>query len=249
MQKSVVFALNLETSVGPIKGDLSFTDCLIDLSEIVPTAMALTDTLVEKAIAREERNGKSVSCGAGCGTCCRQLVMISIPEALFLVETISELEESQKNTLLHRFDAIQTKVEEWGLLDEIISPTYCTQNHNFPITKQYFHLDIPCPFLVNESCSIHENRPTVCRDYNVTSPKEMCKDPYAHDIKKLPTPLALTATLSKTTAVVSGKKMKMVPLSLLPYWSQNQEQEEKKRYRSVDVFTTFFNVFKESLNT
>lgn len=250
MEKPVVFSINLETSVGPIKGDLSFNDCLIDLEELVPIAIHLADTLVEKAVARERENGRKVSCGAGCGACCRQLVMISIPEALFLFKTIDNLGEDKQSALLQRFDTIKTTVEELGLLGEVMSPTFSRKKQNFPITEKYFQLNLPCPFLIDESCSIHTNRPTVCRDYNVTSAKEMCKAPYVSEIEKVPTPLAITATLSKTTAVVTGQKMEMIPLSLLLYWSQTQKQkEEKKQYRSIDLFTTFFNSFKENLGS
>lgn len=248
MEKPVVFSLNLETAVGPLTGDLTFNDCLIDLSEIVPIAINIADTLVEKAIAREEARGKTVRCGAGCGACCRQLVMISIPEALFLLETIDTLEKDERDTLLQRFAAIQATVEELGLLQEIMSPSFCRKKQHFPITEKYFHLDIPCPFLVNESCTIHESRPTVCRDYNVTSAKEMCSAPYTNKIEKVPAPLAITATLSKTTAALTGRRMELIPLSLVHYWSQSQKQEERQQYRSVDLFTTFFNVFKENLS-
>jgi Fe-S-cluster containining protein len=36
---------------------------------------------------------------------------------------------------------------------------------------------MPCPFLEDESCSIHPDRPLVCREYLVTSPAELCAGP------------------------------------------------------------------------
>ena len=42
------------------------------------------------------------------------------------------------------------------------------------LAYRYFDLGIPCPFLEDESCSIHEDRPLRCREYLVTSPAAMC---------------------------------------------------------------------------
>lgn len=43
--------------------------------------------------------------------------------------------------------------------------------------RDYFALGVPCPFLEDESCSIHPERPLVCREYLVTSPAEHCARP------------------------------------------------------------------------
>ncbi len=43
--------------------------------------------------------------------------------------------------------------------------------------RRYFHLGIACPFLEDESCSIHADRPISCREYLVTSPAVNCADP------------------------------------------------------------------------
>ena len=42
---------------------------------------------------------------------------------------------------------------------------------------KYFALGIPCPFLEEERCTIHEIRPLRCREYLVVSPAEHCAHP------------------------------------------------------------------------
>ena len=54
---------------------------------------------------------------------------------------------------------------------------------------EYFRLGIPCPFLENESCSIHEARPMTCRSFSVTSPAENCRNPTPDNIVMLKHPL------------------------------------------------------------
>jgi hypothetical protein len=41
----------------------------------------------------------------------------------------------------------------------------------------YFNQRIACPFLEDESCSIHPERPIACREYLVTTPAINCSNP------------------------------------------------------------------------
>jgi len=52
----------------------------------------------------------------------------------------------------------------------------------------YFALRVPCPFLEEESCSIHPDRPLVCREYLVTSPAELCAGPTQEGVTPVPVP-------------------------------------------------------------
>ena len=42
-----------------------------------------------------------------------------------------------------------------------------------------FKLGLACPFLDEDACSIHPQRPFVCRQYLVTSDPALCADPFA----------------------------------------------------------------------
>ena len=45
-----------------------------------------------------------------------------------------------------------------------------------------------CPFLEEESCSIHPDRPLVCREYLVTSPAELCAGPTQEGVTPVAVP-------------------------------------------------------------
>lgn len=42
------------------------------------------------------------------------------------------------------------------------------------VALEYFAAGVACPFLEDEACSIHADRPLVCREYLVTSPPDLC---------------------------------------------------------------------------
>jgi len=50
---------------------------------------------------------------------------------------------------------------------------------------EYFYEGVACPFLEEESCSIHPDRPLSCREYLVTSPAEYCSRPTAETIRQM----------------------------------------------------------------
>ena len=52
-----------------------------------------------------------------------------------------------------------------------------TAEERTELAYEYFKHGIACPFLEDESCSIHPDRPMACREYLVSSPAENCRAP------------------------------------------------------------------------
>src|SRR4051812_25330059 len=51
------------------------------LGDLLPVFRGLTNAVVARAVAEVETTGKAISCRAGCGACCRQVVPVSESEA------------------------------------------------------------------------------------------------------------------------------------------------------------------------
>jgi hypothetical protein len=67
-----------------------------------------------------------------------------------------------------------------GLLDRLNEPG--DDGDRRALGLDYFRLGIACPFLEDEACSIHPDRPLSCREYLVTSPAPNCQVPSAETI-------------------------------------------------------------------
>src|SRR5436305_2819221 len=88
-------------------------------------------------------------------------------------------------------------------------------------SARYFNLGIDCPFLEDESCSIHPDRPLSCREYLVTSPAEHCTAPTRDTIRRVPTPgFAMTAFAILDGPPPVGKGCRWVPLVLALEWAE-----------------------------
>ncbi len=168
-----------DVPVGPIR-----------LADLLPALHPLANALVEAAEAEAEAQGRAISCRAGCGACCRQPVPIAAAEAVALAELVQAMPEERRTRVVERFEAGLARLAEAGLLDAMrTAPGIADADARQALARAYFRLGIACPFLEDESCSIHRDRPLSCREYLVTSPAEACADPRADTIDLVDVPV------------------------------------------------------------
>ncbi|MBW3622747.1 MAG: YkgJ family cysteine cluster protein, partial [Armatimonadetes bacterium] len=157
-------------------------------TELLPLFRSLADLVVNAGEEAANAGGERTSCRKGCGACCRQLVPISETEARRIRDLVEELPEPRRSRIRERFAQARRRLEESGFLDQLLAPQSFAPEDVNPFGMEYFRLGIPCPFLEEESCSIHPERPLACREYLVTSPAEHCADPTAEKIRRIPIP-------------------------------------------------------------
>ncbi len=143
--------------------------------ELLPLFHGLANLVVNIAEENVERAGEHVSCRPGCGACCRQIVPISESEAHRIKRLVDDLPEPRRTVVRERFAAGIKRMAAAGLLKRM---RHIEREPNaIVLGLDYFRVGVPCPFLEDESCSIHPDRPLACRQYLVTSPAEFCAAP------------------------------------------------------------------------
>jgi len=143
---------------------------------MLPLFQGLTNQVIDVAVAEIVRRGGAVSCKAGCGACCRQLVPISTTEAHQIRALVDAMPEPRRSEIRARFADAVARIEAAGMLPDARGFDAMPEEEFLTVHPRYFALRIPCPFLEDESCSIHPQRPLICREYLVTSPPEHCSD-------------------------------------------------------------------------
>jgi len=113
------------------------------------TLVAVLTVLKMLAIPRTEEvlakllllpGGDKIECGPGCSACCNQNVEVSIPEAILVSLQVADPADPRREAVL------ETAIAVAGL----------SQGDRMLCGR-------PCPFLVDDKCSVYENRPLVCR--------------------------------------------------------------------------------------
>src|SRR5262245_28936346 len=180
--------------------------------EIVPALQGLVNAVVEAAEA-----GQTISCRKGCGACCRQLVPVSRSEGERLLQVVDALPAERRDVLMKRFATAEAVIESAGLKER-------RDRSDRELSAAYFALRLPCPFLEEESCSIHPERPLVCREYLVTSPAELCSGPEQEGV----TPVAVPK-VSLAARGLQEEKDEWFPLAMLMAWARRRPRQTKKR--------------------
>lgn len=142
----------------------------VAVEDVLPIVQGLSSLFAARATARVEAEGRAVSCRAGCGACCRQLVPVAPAEARALARLVEALPEPRRSRVRDRFDRALETLNALGILEWLDQDP--ASRH--AVGMDYFRAGVACPFLEDEACSIHPDRPLACREYLVTSPPELC---------------------------------------------------------------------------
>jgi Fe-S-cluster containining protein len=189
MPGSGIARFELKTAAGTLEGEVDLPNAPVTVEQMLPILHGIGSGLIQLTVQQVEAEGRAISCRAGCGACCRQIVPITEHEARALAELVLTMPEPRRTRVLLRFRDAVARLEEAGVRQRI------EQLHLIPTREQrtgvgldYFRLGVACPFLEDESCSIHEVRPMACREYLVTSDPVHCQDPAAQKVEGVELP-------------------------------------------------------------
>jgi len=194
----------------------------ITITQLLPVLQSLTSNIVDSTVQLVQTEGYHISCRAGCGACCRQMVPLSIFEAEALAEWIHTLPQEQQDHLRDRFHAALLALRDAGILERLDPTTWVNGSPEVEkLVADYLAQKIPCPFLQDESCSIHPIRPLICREYLVTSPPEFCVSPSRDNVVGVPIPVRTSTQLFKLGAQAEHGSRGWMPLVFLFAWMQS----------------------------
>lgn len=178
---------------------------------MLPVFRKMTNLFVEIGVEEAKKEGKEVSCKKGCGACCRQPVPLPEFEAYGIAEIVGKMPEPRRSEVKERFDKAVAHFTEIGWVERFENCADYSEEERQEVFLDYFREGIPCPFLVDNSCSIHQERPMVCREYLVTNPPENCSKPTAESIDMVEIPIAPSKKIFKL-----GQKKTLRGLNIIP---------------------------------
>jgi Fe-S-cluster containining protein len=223
--RAVRIRLDLQIGGDRLTAEAAVPDRPMQMLELLPLARHLEDGLVRMAAHRAAAEGRAVSCRAGCGACCRQFVPVSPTEAIAVARLVEALPEPRRSEVRRRFADAAERLVSAGLVP-------AERSHRDPaeiagLTREaYWRLQIACPFLEDESCSIHADRPVECRNYQVSSPPERCRDPFAYPVVGECPPTSMTVALLRTGLRLNPAHRMTVPLVLALEWAAAHPQAD-----------------------
>jgi len=187
----------------------------VEPQAVLPALQKLVNDVVDVSVKLLESRNKTVTCKAGCGACCRQVVPISDIEAHAIAEVIERMPEERRAHVMARFADVERRLAAIKPLDEIIESLNRPGRYDFAV--EYFKYGVACPFLEDESCSIYPDRPLICREYLVHTPVENCSKVGEGSVGVVPIN-RVSKALFRMSTIHDQRRETHVPLSLVPYW-------------------------------
>jgi len=191
--------------------------------EALPAFQGLVNATVAAAERASVAAGGAISCRKGCGACCRQLVPISATEGERLLDLVAALPAERRAVVEQRFAEARAKLDQAGLVPALLDPAARAGRSDNDLSAAYFRLGLGCPFLDEESCSIHLDRPLVCREYLVTSPAALCAGPAQEGVTPVAVPkLSMAARGLESPDPAPDAAGRWFALALLPAFAQRR---------------------------
>jgi Fe-S-cluster containining protein len=210
----------------------------VRLDEVLPFMRAIDDEVIGVAVRLVEAKGETVSCRKGCSTCCRaQPVPVTPAEAYALLCLVETMPQPRRGEVEQRFADRVERLRASGLL-----PAYqqrdpaLTQDEARQIARHYFQLGLVCPFLEDDACGIYPDRPFVCRQYLVTSPAELCRDPFGNPVKSIALPTAPAGAALEVATEKIGRDQFTVPLVLALEYARAHRDELERTYEPEGLY-------------
>ncbi len=151
--------------------------CRKYLAQLTKSREDAFDSLI-KSLAED---GETISCRKGCTYCCYHYVTVSLAQGIVIVDYLYKRKDLLKQFLDH--------YERWqeqgkSIADDIDGrriqalssslPIDLVIRDTRPLSTRYFRANIPCPFLLDNQCSIYALRPPSCSGHHAISPPERC---------------------------------------------------------------------------
>ncbi len=219
----------------------------VQVHDLLPLFQDITNRVVSVGIQGVEAQGQQISCRSGCGACCSQLVPISRAEGYALLTFIDQMPEDRQEAVKTSFAHNLQRFQASGLSQDL---EYAFRENDRTVLRRvgldYFKLNLPCPFLHDQSCSIHPVRPISCREFLVVSNPRHCSEPSPETIRNVVLPAQVSKIVYEMCYQHQGQVRGFLPMTLL----YQQEAELRGAHPGVpasELVSEFFGRLVEAV--
>lgn len=179
----------------PVEMEMTLPAKPVRARAVLPVIQNMSNSFVQVGENGIVEQGKEISCKKGCGACCRHLVPVGEMEAHNIARLVNEFPEPKRAEVKQKFADAVEHFQKNGWLEKLNSLLSMTNQERLDLATEFFYEGVSCPLLEDGACSIHKDRPLVCREYLVTTPAENCSDPSNNEIDRVFFPTALSTPL------------------------------------------------------
>ncbi len=195
-------------------------------------------------------NGDTITCQAKCSQCCRYLVPLAIPEAMQLSEEVMQMSKWEQRLVYESTTLIAKQILELtpkGFLQELAEAQSKIGSKLNDISKWYYSMNLPCPFLLGNMCTIYNQRPMACREHLVVnSAPDFCKPDNTKQAQFLQTPISIIEALAKLTSELEQKPVETIMLPFVLSWYDRNYEYFEHTWPASELVGRFVEILSET---
>jgi Fe-S-cluster containining protein len=244
----LAYPVNLATAYGRLRTNLIVSEDDMGLAAFMRSAISVGQELVDLMEAAYERAGKPASCAKGCASCCRQEVPISAPEALLLAECAAALPDARRQGVAVRFQAIRDRVRAGNAGGRDLPTGTGSAEAKAHVKAQglaWFRERLDCPFLENEACVAHEDRPFTCRNHLAFTEARHCFEPETGQVRVMNPRFSIGTVMALLAAEFMGEEPVKLPLAALEDWIRMHPEYAARRFPSGELANRFLGLLED----
>jgi len=218
------------------------------LADIVPAARVICDKITGTATEQIRVQGASIPCHKACPACCSYLVSLSVPEVLCFGQEIFHKQKYQLNTLRTYLHAARRIIRHRppNHVPESSSGSSNNPSELNALANWYAGLNLTCPFLHNNQCTIYEQRPFVCREHFVTGSADGCRR-NSGEAQVIEMPVQMGNVLCRLSEkLCDTSDAVMMPLALA--WCDVNKQLCERTWPAEVMTKLFVEIIKETVS-
>ncbi len=104
MADKVRVSFDLTIGAERVRASVDVPAAPVPARPLLPFFQGTAHQVIDSAVREARKRGETVSCRAGCGACCRQIVPVSEIEAHHLKELVDAMPEPRRTTVRARFE-------------------------------------------------------------------------------------------------------------------------------------------------
>ena len=137
---------------------------------------------------------------------------------------------------------LSKEIEDFDLNESSVNQLQITQ-----ISKWYSDLQLSCPLLFDDLCTLYEQRPLACREHIVTDSADLCHIESAGEPRVAPIPASILDTLGQLTGELLDFQTEAVILPLAMPWAQENVELSKRTWPAKMMVDRFVQIVKSKV--
>jgi Fe-S-cluster containining protein len=236
--------LQLDLPGGSLGGRCFFRNPDSTLADLVAPARELCDRVVDAMSDFWGCQGRHAACHKSCAACCRFLVPVSAPEALQMDRELGALPPARRSRVLQ--DVLASAKTILGRVEPALGRPEAPALEE--LSQWQKRLDVPCPLLRTDICSVYSRRPLACREHVTLVaaglPHPVCGD---ESVQPARMPLSVASALGDLAADLDPAIPRAIFLAFWPLWVDQNRRLLNQTYPTADLLERLANLLQRQV--